>query len=88
MTMIAGIGSSGWARETRAQIMPTKAKLAATDKSMPRVRMTTICASVSMNRKLVSVSTPTRLSGVTKTGARKPMATISAKTMRASAESR
>ena len=36
--------------------MPESARLAATERSMPRVRITTICASAIMKRTEVSVS--------------------------------
>ena len=51
-----------------AASMPDRARLAATDRSMPRVRMTTICASAIMNRTDVSVSRSLMFSHSRKTG--------------------
>ena len=62
-------GSSGCARPSMAVSMPVRARLAATDRSMPRVRITIIWAMAIMNKKAVSFSVDTRLSGVPKAGA-------------------
>jgi len=68
-TAKASAGRPGWARATIAVSIPVRARLAATERSMPRVRITAIWASAIMNRKAVSFMVPARLSGVTNTGA-------------------
>ena len=62
-------GASGNSTPNIATSIPDSARLAATDRSMPRVRITAICASASMNRNAVSLSIPTRLAGARNTGA-------------------
>ncbi len=48
--------------------MPDRARFAATERSMPRVRITTICASAIMNSTEVSVSMSPMFCGAMKTG--------------------
>ena len=60
--------ASGNARLKSAASMPQSARFAATERSMPRTRMTSICPSASMMRIEVSSSTPARLRGVAKPG--------------------
>ena len=60
--------ASGKARLKSAASMPHSARFAATDRSMPRTRMTSICPSASMMRIAVSSSSPARLRGAAKPG--------------------
>jgi hypothetical protein len=86
--IVAMTGSWGACSESRATTMPERARFAATDRSMPRVRITTIWARAIMARMAVSVSTPLRLPGVRNTGARAPTASTSPTRISASRISR
>ncbi len=66
MTMMTGMGKPGMATLIMATAMPVRARLAATDKSMQRVRITTICPNASMINGAVSLNTLARFPGATK----------------------
>ena len=70
-SVISSAGStpaSGQARLNSAASMPHSARFAAIDRSMPRTRITSICASASMMSSAVSSSSPATLRGVAKAG--------------------
>ena len=66
IAIITGTGRSGAATLIIAQTMPVRARFAATDRSIQRVRITTICPSARMISGEVSVNTPIRFDGATK----------------------
>ena len=66
MAMIIGIGSPGTATFSIATAMPVSARFAATDRSMQRVRMTTIWPKARMINGAVSLNTLAKLDGATK----------------------
>ena len=60
--------SSAASRLTLATIMPQSARFAATDRSIPRTMMTSICPSASITRMAPSSQSSARLRGVAKPG--------------------
>ena len=66
IAIIIGIGRPGIATLTIATAIPVSARFAATDRSMQRVRITTICPNARIISGAVSLNTLARLDGVTK----------------------
>ena len=63
-------GISGCAALSMATAMPVNVRLAAIDRSMDLVRITTICPSERMTKIAVSLNTDTRFAGLAKAGKR------------------